>query len=300
MHDGYDRDDIYIMVEDEFQTVAQSFTAHLHQAEYKRLVKEAKEAGPKALPEPTSPISKQAKNRLQATKLKKRQDDTLRRTGIVRTTAAEEDEENLTDLWSGTSLAPLMISGSQEKRSLVGLQGMSSSTKAGHGITRSQGSQSLVQISADRPCSGDSAMSVTCTPVVPQANPNGVLHTSPVPIERPDMTRQPANSSNGIIYSRPVVPQAGRAAAARAPTPSVPARTLPETAPNTRPTKKPRFDPIDLNDGFGPLINTINGQKKADATVAARMAPVVTPKSKVMQVQEANEPEREIPIFSFV
>src|SRR4051812_31525888 len=30
MRDGYDGDDIFIMVEDEFQSIAQSYTAHLH------------------------------------------------------------------------------------------------------------------------------------------------------------------------------------------------------------------------------------------------------------------------------
>ncbi|KAL8741972.1 MAG: hypothetical protein Q9190_005479 [Brigantiaea leucoxantha] len=36
MHEGLDRDDIYIMVEDEFLSVARTFTAHLHHAEYIR------------------------------------------------------------------------------------------------------------------------------------------------------------------------------------------------------------------------------------------------------------------------
>ena len=44
MMSGYDRDDIYMMVEDEFQSVAQDFTRHLHRAEYRRLRQRAKEA----------------------------------------------------------------------------------------------------------------------------------------------------------------------------------------------------------------------------------------------------------------
>lgn len=43
MRPGFDEDDAYMMVEDEFQAVAQSYTAHLHHAEYKRLMKLAKE-----------------------------------------------------------------------------------------------------------------------------------------------------------------------------------------------------------------------------------------------------------------
>ncbi|KAK4693183.1 hypothetical protein P7C71_g4161, partial [Lecanoromycetidae sp. Uapishka_2] len=42
MRPGLDADDIYIMVEDEFHSVAQQFTKHLHHAEYIRLRNEAK------------------------------------------------------------------------------------------------------------------------------------------------------------------------------------------------------------------------------------------------------------------
>lgn len=139
MHEGYDGDDIYIMVEDEFQDIAQSYTAHLHLAEYKRLMKQAREAPPKALPEPTSPMSKEATRRLQSAALQKKQKDTLQRV-IRRTVAEEEEEEKVVDPWSGTSLAPLMASGNQQKTSLLGLEKMSSNTKAGMGFGRSQGS----------------------------------------------------------------------------------------------------------------------------------------------------------------
>ena len=141
MHDGYDRDDIFIMVEDEFQTVAQSYTAHLHHAEYKRLVKQAREAPPKALPEPTSPMSKQTRNRLKAVALEKRQKESLRRVTGQKSNGEQEDEDKAADLWSGTSLAPLMANSSQQKRSLLGLEGISSSTKAGLGVGRSQSSR---------------------------------------------------------------------------------------------------------------------------------------------------------------
>ncbi|OQU99168.1 hypothetical protein CLAIMM_04840 [Cladophialophora immunda] len=141
MREGYDGDDIYIMVEDEFQTVAQSYTAHLHHAEYKRLVKQARKAVPKALPEPTSPMSEKTKRRLKSAALQNKQKETLRRVIRGPVVDDEEDEDKVTDLWSGTSLAPLMASNSQQKRSLVGLEGISSSTKAGMGLARSPSSR---------------------------------------------------------------------------------------------------------------------------------------------------------------
>ncbi|EXJ84738.1 hypothetical protein A1O3_05409 [Capronia epimyces CBS 606.96] len=154
MREGYDGDDIYIMVEDEFQTIAQTYTAHLHHAEYKRLVKQAREAAPKALPEPTSPMSKEAKNRLQKLALQKRQKETLQQVMGPTSTEAEEEEveeeeDKVIDLWSGTRLAPLMASGGLQKTSLIGLERMSSKTKAGMGFTRIQSGGHSIKDEAD-------------------------------------------------------------------------------------------------------------------------------------------------------
>jgi len=143
MHEGYDADDIYIMVEDEFYRVAQTYTAHLHLAEYKRLVKQAREAPPKALPEPKSPMSRQAKQRLKSDALQVKQKDTLQKVlGLTSMEEEEEEEDKVADLWSGTSLAPLMAGGNQEKTSLLGLERMSSNTKAGMGFIRPSSSGS--------------------------------------------------------------------------------------------------------------------------------------------------------------
>ncbi|KAK5224725.1 hypothetical protein LTR72_004506 [Exophiala xenobiotica] len=140
MHEGYEADDIYIMVEDEFYTVAQTYTAHLHLAEYKRLVKQAREAPPKALPEPKSPMSRQAKQRLKSDALQLKQKDALQKVlGSTMEAEEEEEEDKVADLWSGTSLAPLMAGGNQEKTSLLGLERMSSNTKAGMGFVRPPG-----------------------------------------------------------------------------------------------------------------------------------------------------------------
>ncbi|EHY54017.1 hypothetical protein HRR83_004662 [Exophiala dermatitidis] len=141
MREGYDADDIYIMVEDEFQTIAQSYTAHLHRAEYKRLVRQAREAAPKALPEPTSPMSKEARHRIKRLALESKQKETLQNvfgTSSKSANAEEEEEEEVVDLWSGTSLAPLMASGGQQKRSLIGLEKITSKTKASMGFARKQ------------------------------------------------------------------------------------------------------------------------------------------------------------------
>lgn len=133
-----------MMVEDEFQTVAQSYTAHLHQAEYKRLIREARNKPSKPLPEPTSPMSKTAKSRLKSDILQKKQKTALAQ--IMGTNPQDQEEEDgVVDLWSGTSLAQFMSNGSQGKTSLVGLERISSTTKAGFGFARADTGQSRPQ-----------------------------------------------------------------------------------------------------------------------------------------------------------
>lgn len=46
MVEGFDNDDRWRMVEDEFYSVASRFTAHLHTAQYRRLKDEAKKRNP--------------------------------------------------------------------------------------------------------------------------------------------------------------------------------------------------------------------------------------------------------------
>ena len=124
-----------MIVEDEFQTLAQSFTKHLHHAEYKRLMRKARDAPKTQLPEPKSPMSKETKQRLRRKALERRQSDGLEE--IMPTVAETNDDrvedERVEDPWRGTSLAGLMATGSQEKRSLKGLGKLPSSTRAAKG-----------------------------------------------------------------------------------------------------------------------------------------------------------------------
>lgn len=141
MIEGYDNDDVWMMVEDEFQTLAQSFTAHLHHAEYKRLIKKAREAPPKELPEPTSPMSKETKRKLEQAALGKRQQEALGRItsgGKIGDASDDAEEEKVDDPWRGTALAGLMAFGSQDKTSLKGLDKMPSSTRAAQGFSKAE------------------------------------------------------------------------------------------------------------------------------------------------------------------
>ena len=127
-----EEDDIYIMVEDEFNEVAGTFTAHLHRAEYQRRVKAARNAPPRTLL-PVSPMSKATKRRVEQDILQTRQQNSLEDIGV--NGRAERSDDRSEDLWRGTHLGGL-IRESHEDVSLKGLELLPSSTRAAQGFTR--------------------------------------------------------------------------------------------------------------------------------------------------------------------
>jgi hypothetical protein len=141
MHEGYDADDIFMVVEDEFQTVAQSFTHHLHHAEYVRMKKKARTA---SLPTSTIPLNgmrAETRNKREAKNLSSRQNraikDMIGVTGLA--SPEDEEEEKANDPWQGTSLAGLMSQGgTQTRTALIGLEKIPSSTRAARGFGRGE------------------------------------------------------------------------------------------------------------------------------------------------------------------
>ncbi|GAB1214778.1 hypothetical protein ATERTT37_003947 [Aspergillus terreus] len=157
--EGLDHDDIYMMVEDEFYAVAQSFTQHLHYAEYIRRKKEAKRQNADAirqLARPTdgvTPVSAEMKRRDTAEALAERQNRGLEGIGSNRPRVDSEEEAGVDeededddddDAFAGTSLHGLMTS-PRKARSLVGMQGVKSTTRAAAGFLRAPGTTRAVE-----------------------------------------------------------------------------------------------------------------------------------------------------------
>ena len=145
--EGYDNDDIYMMVEDEFVTTAHTFTMHLHQEEYERRKKQAKirNAAMGGLARPTDPkarMSAETRTNIKAQNAAKRHrtaSDGMT-DGVQRPRVDSEDDDvgegtdddRDDDPWVGTHLHKLMTS-PRVSRSLIGLQGVKSSTRAALG-----------------------------------------------------------------------------------------------------------------------------------------------------------------------
>lgn len=152
MLEGYDRDDIYIMVEDEFHAVARTFTKHLHHAEYERfkaLAKERNSSTASTISRPVDSITAmraETKKKKEAEARDSKNKATLDRLGNpAKRRRSDSDVSDPEDLdkdvrtWKGTALQDLMSRGSKKNQtSLIGLGGVKSSTRAAAGYSKSE------------------------------------------------------------------------------------------------------------------------------------------------------------------
>lgn len=131
------------MVEDEFYAVAQSFTQHLHYAEYARRKKEAKAQSATAIGEierstdGRTAMPKETKQRKEAEALAARQKAGLEQLAGQADNDNDEDDED-DNAWAGTHLHGLLTS-PRKVRSLAGAHAMKSSTRAAAGFGQAAG-----------------------------------------------------------------------------------------------------------------------------------------------------------------
>ncbi|KAJ5121668.1 uncharacterized protein N7515_009629 [Penicillium bovifimosum] len=135
--EGIEHDDGWVMVEDEFYAVAQTFTQHLHHAEYLRRRKEVKAAnaaGIKDIERHTdgrTPLPKGVEWRREAETLRERQKAGLAKMGDPGADQNDEDDDD--ERWAGTHLHDLMTS-PRKSRALAGVSAPKSSTRAAAGF----------------------------------------------------------------------------------------------------------------------------------------------------------------------
>jgi hypothetical protein len=146
LKEGLEHDDAWVMVEDEFYAIAQTFTQHLHYAEYVRRKKEAKaqsSAEIDAIERPTdgqTPMPKELQQKKEAEARAARQKaglDNVIGQGDKNDTDDDDDDD---DSWAGTHLYGLMTSPSKS-RSLLGTHTLKSSTRAAAGFGQAFESQ---------------------------------------------------------------------------------------------------------------------------------------------------------------
>ncbi|KAI9876386.1 MAG: hypothetical protein M1830_006623 [Pleopsidium flavum] len=150
MEEGLDGDDAYIMVEDEFQAIAKSFTQHLHHAEYVRLKNLAKTQNASTINTISRPVDSITKMREETKKKKEAEARSVKQENALQQMKAQagrpksDDDESdmddnmVDDPWVGTSLQGLMTSPRKSQTSLTGLDGVKSKTRAAAGYAKAE------------------------------------------------------------------------------------------------------------------------------------------------------------------
>ncbi|MCJ1470492.1 hypothetical protein MMC07_009138 [Pseudocyphellaria aurata] len=155
MHEGLDRDDIYIMVEDEFHAIAKTFTQHLHHAEYIRLKALAKTRNASAASTISRPVDSITAMRAETKKRKEAEArDTRNKAALEKLknpavqAQRQKSDSDFSDLdaegrddgrWKGTALQGLMTTSPRKNQtSLTGLQNVKSSTRAAAGFLKAE------------------------------------------------------------------------------------------------------------------------------------------------------------------
>lgn len=136
MIDGFNNDDRYRMVEDEFLDVAKEFTQHLHAAEYQRMKKSAKAknaATINAISRPvTTRMGDQTRRKVESVVRAKKQADAIK--DIHGDQPRDEgDSDESQGPWLGTALHGLMEKPRASAVPLTDISGFHSSSKAAAG-----------------------------------------------------------------------------------------------------------------------------------------------------------------------
>ena len=139
MDEGMDRDDKYRMVEDEFLTVAQKWTVHLHAAEYKRQEKMAKARNAETISSISRPVTDrmpdQTRRRVDGVARSKFQRSALEGLLGKKAAADDTDDSDADELpYIGTSLHGLMDSPRTKAASLSNVGSAKTATRAAAGF----------------------------------------------------------------------------------------------------------------------------------------------------------------------
>jgi len=241
MRFGLSADDIYIMVEDEFLSVARTFTAHLHHAEYVRLKSEAKNRNSSTIPSIARPVDSITTMRAETKKKKEAEAQEARtkaglesikgpKRPMTASDGSDFDENEARDQpWEGTHLQRFMTtSPNKALTSLTGLQGVMSHTRAAAGFERSEpkGATTKQHPTPSRPRGQGKATAAVAVDETSEDDDD---------LDAPSraVSRKPA------LASRPLPP-------AKAPAASSPPRPKPKAKPPSPLRRHPRRSLLDM------------------------------------------------------
>ncbi|KAI1135076.1 hypothetical protein F5Y05DRAFT_416695 [Hypoxylon sp. FL0543] len=138
MIEGIENDDLYRMVEDEFLSIAQQFTAHLHAAEYHRLKAASKSQNADTIRDISRPVVGRMtdlvkKKQDRKTRFEKQKEAT--RKAFANKGQTDDETERKDDSWQSTSLHGLMERPRQEATRLDNLTRVTATTRTAAGFS---------------------------------------------------------------------------------------------------------------------------------------------------------------------
>ena len=291
MRPGLSADDIYIMVEDEFHAVAQTFTKHLHHAEYIRLRNAAKERNASTINNISRPVAldttmreetrkkKEAearqvkiKDALESIKGPKRARDPL----DVSDSDFEEDRQD--DPWQGTQLQHFIHTTPKKPLiGLTGLQGVISHTRAAAGYSKPEKRPSQPTANVSKPILAQAANDSTSDTDDDDLDAPSRLPSCPpprIPSRPPTTTTSKANPS---ATSRDPPKQPPKK---KVPTPP-PARLPPPSSLGTKHPSNP------------PSSAPLRSLNPPDPSPPLKPEPVQEPRSSLAEVRQRLKARRE-------
>lgn len=147
MDEGMLHDDKYRMVEDEFLSVAQQFTVHLHTAEYKRQIKDVKARNADTINFISRPVTGKmpdhTKRKIEAVMRSKKQKAALG--GLLGKKGQDDDESDAELPYMGTTLHGLMDSPRKRNMALARIGRGTPATRAAAGYKESTDQKMTVQ-----------------------------------------------------------------------------------------------------------------------------------------------------------
>lgn len=142
MLDGWENDDRYRMVEDEFLDVAKEFTQHLHAAEYLRLKAVARNKSSSTISEISRPVvggmPDATKRKLESIDRAKQQADAVAKLKSERPKDYAMSDEEVPEPWLGTALHGLMEEPTKKVSTITDVVETDVSTKASRGYKGSK------------------------------------------------------------------------------------------------------------------------------------------------------------------
>ncbi|KAF6229293.1 hypothetical protein HO133_007409 [Letharia lupina] len=151
MRPGLSADDIYIMVEDEFHAVAQTFTKHLHHAEYIRLRNAVRDRNAPTINNISRPVDsittmrEETRRKKEAEAREAKMKAAIESIKVPKGAIGPLDESDISDFeedrqddpWQGTQLQHFITTSPKKNLTgLTGLQGVISHTRAAAGYSK--------------------------------------------------------------------------------------------------------------------------------------------------------------------